>query len=60
MGVPRGGRWTEILTTDAPVFGGSDVVNGAPEAVPIPWHGFDWSVELTLPPLGVLFLAPAG
>jgi 1,4-alpha-glucan branching enzyme len=60
MGVPRGGRWSEILTTDAPVFGGSDVVNGAPEAAPVPWHGFDWSVELTLPPLGVLWLAPAG
>jgi len=60
MGVPRSGRWEEILTTDAPVFGGSDVVNGAPEAVPLPWHGFDWSIELTLPPLGVLWLAPVG
>jgi 1,4-alpha-glucan branching enzyme len=60
MGVPRGGVWEEILATDAPVFGGSNVVNGPVTAEPIPWHGFDWSVDLTLPPLGVLWLAPAG
>ncbi len=58
LGVPRGGVWEEILTTDAPVFGGSDVVNGVRIADPRPSHGFDWSVELTLPPLGVLWLAP--
>jgi len=58
MGVPRGGVWEEILATDAPVFGGSNVVNGVREAEPISWHGFDWSVDLTLPPLGVLWLAP--
>jgi 1,4-alpha-glucan branching enzyme len=60
MGVPGPGWWDEILTTDAPIFGGSDVVNGPRLAEPIPWHGFDWSVELTLPPLGVIWMAPAG
>ena len=58
MGVPHGGVWEEILATDAPVFGGSDVVNGMRDAEPIPWHGFEWSVDVTLPPLGVLWLAP--
>jgi len=58
LGVPHGGVWEEILATDAPVFGGSDVVNGSREAEPVPWHGFDWSVDVTLPPLGVLWLSP--
>jgi 1,4-alpha-glucan branching enzyme len=58
LGVPHDGLWEEILTTDAPLFGGSDVVNGVVEAEAVPSHGFDWSVELTLPPLGVLWLAP--
>ena len=58
MGVPHRGAWEEILATDAPVFGGSDVVNGVRESQPIAWHGFDWSVVLTLPPLGVVWLAP--
>jgi 1,4-alpha-glucan branching enzyme len=58
LGVPHGGPWEEILNTDAPLFGGSDVVNGVVEAEAVPSHGFDWSVELTLPPLGVLWLAP--
>jgi 1,4-alpha-glucan branching enzyme len=57
MGVPRGGTWEEIMATDAPAFGGSDVVNGVVEATPIAWHGFDWSVEVTLPPLGVAWFA---
>jgi 1,4-alpha-glucan branching enzyme len=60
MGVPHGGRWDEILATDAPVFGGSDVVNGVVDAAAVPWHGFEWSVELTLPPLGVIWLSPGG
>ena len=60
MGVPSGGLWEEILATDAPGFGGSDVVNGIREAEAIPWHGFDWSIDLTLPPLGVLWMAPPG
>jgi len=59
VGVPHDGVWHEILTTDAPVFAGSDVVNGVVEAQPEPSHGFEWSVVLRLPPLGVLYLADA-
>ena len=58
LGVPQGGEWEEILSTDAPVFGGSDVVNGILRAEPIPSHGFDWSVDFRLPPLGVSWIAP--
>jgi 1,4-alpha-glucan branching enzyme len=58
LGVPVGGRWDEILSTDAPVFGGSNVVNGVIEAKPAPRHGFEWSIDLRLPPLGVVWMAP--
>jgi 1,4-alpha-glucan branching enzyme len=57
LGVPHGGAWEEILSTDAPVFGGSNVVNGVLHASRRPVHGFDWSVEMTLPPLGAAWLA---
>ena len=60
VGVPHGGYWVETLTTDAPGFGGSDVVNGALEAQDVPTHGFPCSVVLTLPPLGVIWLVRDG
>jgi 1,4-alpha-glucan branching enzyme len=59
LGIPHAGTWREVLTTDAPVFGGSDVVNGALEAEPVPSHGFDFSVQVRLPPLAVFWLADA-
>ena len=56
-GVPVGGRWTEILNSDAPIYGGTGQGNmGGVDAVPIPLHGRRWSVNLTLPPLGAVFL----
>jgi 1,4-alpha-glucan branching enzyme len=60
VGLPRAGRWTEVLNTDLRHYGGGDVGNGgAVEAEPIGWHEQDYSAELTLPPLGVVWLAPA-
>jgi 1,4-alpha-glucan branching enzyme len=57
IGVPRGGHWKEILNSDAQLYGGSGQGNlGGVEAVPIPLHGRKWSVNLTLPPLGAVFL----
>jgi 1,4-alpha-glucan branching enzyme len=59
LGVPAGGRWREVLNSDAPHYGGSGQGNlGGVEAVPVPLHGRPWSVTLTLPPLGALFLVP--
>jgi 1,4-alpha-glucan branching enzyme len=62
VGVPRPGYWRELLNSDASVYGGVGYGNlGGVEAVPIPFHGRPYSVSLTLPPLGVLFLkGPAG
>ena len=59
IGLPRAGRWREILNTDATVYGGSGTGNlGAIDAMPEPWHGQPASARITLPPLGVLWLTP--
>ncbi len=58
VGLPVPGRWAELLSTDEGRFGGSGVANGDVRAEPVPWHGFDHSAVLTLPPLGVLWLSP--
>ena len=57
IGVPRGGRWNEVLNSDATLYGGSGQGNmGGVDAAPIPLHGRRWSVTLTLPPLSAVFL----
>ncbi|HEY7967341.1 MAG TPA: 1,4-alpha-glucan branching protein GlgB [Solirubrobacteraceae bacterium] len=59
LGLPRGGRWRELLNTDSRHYGGGDVGNaGALEAEAHPWNDQPHSVVLTVPPLGVLWLAP--
>jgi 1,4-alpha-glucan branching enzyme len=58
VGLPRGGRWHEVLNTDATGYGGSNVVNGPIEAEEKPWHDQPFSAEVTLPPLGVVWLVP--
>jgi 1,4-alpha-glucan branching enzyme len=59
IGLPRAGRWREIVNTDAAVYGGSDVGNlGAIEAVAVPWHGMPASATITIPPLGAVWLTP--
>jgi 1,4-alpha-glucan branching enzyme len=57
IGVPEPGFYAEILNSDAGVYGGSNQGNGGGVwAEPIPWHGFGHSLNLRLPPLGVLVL----
>jgi 1,4-alpha-glucan branching enzyme len=59
IGVPRGGPWRERLNSDAREYGGSGVGNmGGAWADEVPWHGRPFSVALTLPPLGCVYLAP--
>jgi 1,4-alpha-glucan branching enzyme len=49
-----------VLNTDAVEFGGSGVSNlEILMADEIVWQGQPCSIELTLPPLGVLWLVPA-
>src|SRR5487761_26056 len=55
IGVPRDGYYKEILNSDAVEYGGSGVGNlGGVRSKPFPMHGKDHSVNLTLPPLGLL------
>jgi 1,4-alpha-glucan branching enzyme len=57
IGVPDDGYWEEILNTDAREFGGSGQGNeGGREAMPVGMHGRPFSINLTLPPLGAVFL----
>ena len=57
LGVPAGGYWRELLNSDAKEYGGSGVGNaGGIMAEDKPVHGRPYSLELTLPPLGALFL----
>ncbi len=61
LGVPCGGRWAELLNSDAAGYGGGGLGNlGGVEAEPVPAHGRPWSVTLTLPPLAALLLRPEG
>jgi 1,4-alpha-glucan branching enzyme len=59
IGVPIGGRWIELLNTDAQDYGGSGQGNdGGLEAQDVAMHGRDRSLALVLPPLAAVFLAP--
>ena len=57
LGFPTSGAWLEAVNTDAEVYGGSGVGNlGRVEAEPVGWHGQPFSAEVTLPPLGTLWV----
>ena len=57
LGLPRAGRWEEILNTDAETYLGSGVGNlGGVDAGSEPWHGQPASATLRVPPLGALWL----
>ncbi len=59
VGMPLSGQWREVLNTDSDYYGGSGVGNlGAVDAEEIAWHDQPYSAELTLPPLGVVWLVP--
>jgi len=59
VGMPICCRWTELLNTDSSYYGGSGVGNlGGVEAEPVPWHDQPFSAQLTLPPLGAVWLVP--
>jgi len=61
IGVPRGGYWMELLNSDATMYGGSGLGNlGGFEADPVPMHNRSHSLNLTLPPLSVLFFKSEG
>ena len=54
IGVPAPGYYAELLNSDSALFGGSNLGNGGGVgSEPIAAHGFDQSIGLMVPPLGV-------
>jgi 1,4-alpha-glucan branching enzyme len=61
IGVPAKGFWRELLNSDVKDYGGSGQGNmGGAAASPIPYHGQDYSLSLTIPPLGIVILKRPG
>ena len=57
IGLPKGGRWAEVVNTDSELYSGSGVGNwGAVEAAEPGWHGQPYSTVLRVPPLGAVWL----
>jgi 1,4-alpha-glucan branching enzyme len=57
VGVPRAGFWKEILNSDSPLYGGTGWGNlGGQESSQVPCHGRIASLNLTIPPLGLVAL----
>jgi len=59
IGVPRGGRYAEVLNSDSEIYGGANLGNlGRIEAEPLPWDGLSHSMSITLPPLSAVIFKP--
>lgn len=59
IGVPKEGYYNELINSDAACYGGSGFgLKGGIHAEPAPWHGKPYSLNLDLPPLGMLLLKP--
>ncbi len=57
IGVPSGEKWIELFNSDKEEFGGSNVKNpGELDAWEQPYHDKPYTLSLTLPPLGAVFL----
>jgi len=55
VGLPRPGKWWEVLNSDAATYGGSNVGNlGGVRAKEQKSHGQPCSAEFTLPPLSIV------
>jgi 1,4-alpha-glucan branching enzyme len=57
VGLPQPGRWAEILSSDSAQFGGTNVLTCDVTAEAVRWNDLDCSSALTLPPLGIVWLA---
>jgi 1,4-alpha-glucan branching enzyme len=57
VGVTKQGLWSEIMNTDGTELGGSGHGNlGGVETTPVRMHNRPFSLNLTLPPLGAVFM----
>jgi 1,4-alpha-glucan branching enzyme len=61
VGLPRGGRWAEVLNSDSEIYGGGNLGNlGGVTAEAVPLHNQPCSAEFLLPPLSVIAFQAAG
>ncbi|MBN2817284.1 MAG: 1,4-alpha-glucan branching protein GlgB [Campylobacterales bacterium] len=57
IGVPYEGEYEEIFNSQSSYYNGSNIGNtGVLKTQKEPMHGREYSIELTLPPLGVIYL----
>lgn len=61
VGVPLAGEYQEIINSDSQIYGGTNVGNlGRVVSTPKSIHGRPQSIEITLPPLGMLIMKYSG
>ena len=61
IGVPQSGFYREIINTDSATYGGSNLGNqGGVWAQHQEFGGRPYYIDVTIPPLGVLYLKPVG
>jgi 1,4-alpha-glucan branching enzyme len=59
LGVPELVWYDEIYSSDSSFYGGSNLGNYPGRmAEELPWHGRPYSIELTVPPLGMVMFKP--
>ena len=59
VGVPQPGFYSEVLNSDAGIYGGTNIGNlGGVYSEPIASHGHKQSIKLHLPPLSVVIVKP--
>jgi len=57
LGVPQKGYYSELLNSDAEIYGGSNIGNfGGVNSDDVYAHGFEQSLNLSLPPLGIVVM----
>ena len=54
IGVPKTRQLKEIFNSDAEKYGGSGMENKTASVSKTPWHGYERSIEVNLPPLGIV------
>jgi 1,4-alpha-glucan branching enzyme len=58
IGVPRAGRYREILNSDSRYYGGSNLGNDIAATEPTPCMEQPHSIVVTIPPLGGVVFVP--
>ncbi len=56
IGNPKKGKLTEVLNSDAAKYGGGGNVNSKVKSSTKASHGYKKSIEITIPPLGIVIL----